>query len=99
MCVCARAPVQEMEKGVMRANIIITFLDEAYVSSENCLKEFSFCMHYGKFIIPVNVSDLEPHLVSSIPADESKFSVSCVYLDHSVHSTYYSPYYALSLEA
>ena len=45
--------VQEMEAGIRFAEVVIIFLNNAYVASENCCKEYLFATKHGKYVIPV----------------------------------------------
>jgi len=44
---------KEMEEGIKHADVVILFLDDAYVRSNNCRKEYLFSTKHGKYIIPV----------------------------------------------
>lgn len=44
---------REMEVGVQKADVIVIFLDDGYVRSINCRKEYLYSTKHGKYIIPV----------------------------------------------
>ena len=44
---------REMEVGVQKADVIVIFLDDGYVRSANCRKEYLYSTKHGKYIVPV----------------------------------------------
>ena len=47
----------EMEAGVKQADVIIIYLNDRYVQSVNCQKEYLYATRHGKYIIPVLLKD------------------------------------------
>jgi hypothetical protein len=50
----------EMEAGIKQAEVVIIFLDDSYVRSVNCQKEYLFATKHGKYIIPVLLREYHP---------------------------------------
>lgn len=44
---------REMEVGVQQADVVVIFLDDGYVNSFNCRREYLHCTKHGKYVIPV----------------------------------------------
>jgi hypothetical protein len=44
---------REMEVGVKQADVVVIFLDDGYVNSFNCRREYLHCTKHGKYVIPV----------------------------------------------
>lgn len=47
---------REMEMGVKQADVIVIFLDDGYVKSFNCRREYLHATKHGKYIIPILLS-------------------------------------------
>jgi len=53
----------QIEQGMERAFVAVLFMSDAYCNSDNCLREFTWAVHGGKYLIPVLVPppDDAPH--------------------------------------
>eukprot|EP00961_Rhodomonas_salina_P034375 463240-Rhodomonas_salina.2 len=45
----------EMEEGIRKCTVVVVFLSDAYVNSDNCKREFDHAVRMCKFLIPVLV--------------------------------------------
>jgi hypothetical protein len=44
---------REMEVGIKQADVVVIFLDDGYVRSHNCRREYLYSTKHGKYVIPV----------------------------------------------
>ena len=45
--------VKQMVDGVMKAHVVVIFLSDAYVLSENCRREYETAVQHSKYILPI----------------------------------------------
>lgn len=78
--------------SVKEASVVVIFLTDRYLTSENCMREYNFALHYKVPIIPVLLdgfySGQDPAIVPLWPPHGMEALDRTLYIDmRSIHRT------------
>mmetsp|Transcript_37236 Transcript_37236/g.99101 ORF Transcript_37236/g.99101 Transcript_37236/m.99101 type:complete len:1895 (+) Transcript_37236:92-5776(+) len=57
--------IKEMLHGIIKSNVVVVFLSDAYVNSPNCKREFALACRFCKYLVPVLVPESASHVFGS----------------------------------
>jgi len=64
--------MSEMMQGIRNCTVVLLFLSDSYVNSDNCKREYLSAVRFSKFVIPVLAPDLGKITIRTATGDSRK---------------------------